>query len=77
MLVSARLSQGILLGKAAAIGLEGLQPHILEALTDEAITTSKIEGAESGEKLDVAQRSQLRNTSFEGKLKTGSRQPGS
>lgn len=48
ILAKARLSQGLLLGKAAAIGLEGLQPHILEALTDEAITTSDIEG----EKLD-------------------------
>ena len=48
LLVRARLAQGLLLGKAAAIGLEGLQPHVLEALTDEAITTSGIEG----EKLD-------------------------
>jgi Fic family protein len=48
VLAKARLSQGLLLGKAGAIGLEGLQPHIRDALTDEAITTSAIEG----EKLD-------------------------
>lgn len=48
ILAKTRLSQGLLLGKAAAIGLEGLQPHIRDALTDEAITTSAIEG----EKLD-------------------------
>ena len=48
VLAMARRSQGLLLGKAAAIGLEGLQPHIRDALTDEALTTSAIEG----EKLD-------------------------
>ena len=47
-LAAARKSQGILLGKAEAIGLEGLQPHIRDALTQEALTTSAIEG----EKLD-------------------------
>jgi Fic family protein len=47
-LAAARTSQGILLGKAEAIGLEGLQPHIRDALTQEALTTSAIEG----EKLD-------------------------
>jgi Fic family protein len=36
------------LGKAEAIGLEGLQPHIRDSLTQEALTTSAIEG----EKLD-------------------------
>lgn len=44
----ARRSQGVLLGKAQAIGLEGLAPHVLDALTQEALTTSSIEG----EKLD-------------------------
>jgi Fic family protein len=48
LLVSARKAQGILLGKAEAIGLEGLQPHIRDSLTQEALTTSAIEG----EKLD-------------------------
>ena len=48
-LAQARLSQGILMGKAQSIGLEGLQPHILDALTQEAMTTSAIEG----ERLDV------------------------
>ena len=47
-LAAARTSQGFLLGKAEAIGLEGLQPHIRESLTQEALTTSAIEG----EKLD-------------------------
>ncbi|WP_291917173.1 Fic family protein [Limnohabitans sp.] len=47
-LAAARTSQGILLGKAEAIGLEGLQPHIRDSLTQEALTTSAIEG----EKLD-------------------------
>jgi Fic family protein len=47
-LSAARKSQGILLGKAAMIGLEGLQPHIRDSLTQEALTTSAIEG----EKLD-------------------------
>lgn len=44
----ARKSQGLLLGKAEMIGLEGLQPHIRDSLTQEALTTSAIEG----EKLD-------------------------
>jgi len=47
-LAAARTSQGVLLGKAEAIGLEGLQPHIRDSLTQEALTTSAIEG----EKLD-------------------------
>jgi Fic family protein len=47
-LAKARHAQGLLLGKASAIGLEGLQPHMRDALTDEALTTSAIEG----EKLD-------------------------
>ena len=47
-LAAARTSQGILLGKATTIGLEGLQPHIRDSLTQEALTTSAIEG----EKLD-------------------------
>ena len=47
-LAKARYTQGMLLGKARAIGLEGLQPHIRDALTEEALTTSEIEG----EKLD-------------------------
>jgi Fic family protein len=47
-LAAARKSQGMLLGKAQAIGLEGLQPHMGDALTHEALTTSAIEG----EKLD-------------------------
>jgi hypothetical protein len=42
-LAAARNAQGVLLGKAEAIGLEGLQPHIRDSLT-----TSTIEG----EKLD-------------------------
>ena len=45
---SARKAQGLLLGKAEMIGLEGLQPHIRDSLTQEALTTSAIEG----EKLD-------------------------
>ena len=49
-LAVARKSQGILLGKAEIIGLEGLQPHIRDSLTQEALTTSAIEG----EKLDPA-----------------------
>lgn len=49
-LTAARKSQGILLGKAEIIGLEGLQPHIRDSLTQEALTTSAIEG----EKLDPA-----------------------
>ena len=47
-LSAARKSQGLLLGKAEMIGLEGLQPHIRDSLTQEALTTSAIEG----EKLD-------------------------
>ena len=47
-LAKARQAQGLLLGKARAIGLEGLLPHVRDALTQEAITTSAIEG----EKLD-------------------------
>ena len=47
-LAAARTSQGMLLGQAAAIGLEGLQPHVRDSLTQEALTTSAIEG----EKLD-------------------------
>lgn len=47
-LAKARQAQGQLLGKASAIGLEGLLPHVRDALTQEAITTSAIEG----EKLD-------------------------
>lgn len=47
-LAAARHSQGILLGKAEAIGLEGLQSPIRDSLTEEALTTSAIEG----EKLD-------------------------
>jgi Fic family protein len=48
-LAEARKSQGFLLGKAELIGLEGLQPHIRDSLTQEALTTSAIEG----EKLDA------------------------
>ncbi len=48
LLAAARNAQGVLLGKAEAIGLEGLQPHIRDSLTHEALTTSAIEG----EKLD-------------------------
>lgn len=48
LLTAARQSQGMLLGKAEAIGLEGLQPHVRDSLTQEALTTSAIEG----EKLD-------------------------
>ena len=47
-LSEARKYQGLLLGKAEMIGLEGLQPHIRDSLTQEALTTSAIEG----EKLD-------------------------
>ncbi len=47
-LARARTSQGIILGKAEMIGLEGLRPHIRDCLTYEALTTSAIEG----EKLD-------------------------
>ena len=47
-LAAARKSQGLILGKAEMIGLEGLQPHIRDSLTQEALTTSAIEG----EKLD-------------------------
>ena len=47
-LAKARYTQGLLLGKASAIGLEGLQPHMRDALTEEALTTAAIEG----EKLD-------------------------
>jgi Fic family protein len=43
-LAKARYAQGLLLGKARAIGLEGLQPHVRDALTEEALTTSAIEG---------------------------------
>lgn len=48
LLAKARHAQGLLLGKARAIGLEGLQPHMRDALTEEVITTSAIEG----EKID-------------------------
>ncbi|OYU30744.1 MAG: cell filamentation protein Fic [Comamonadaceae bacterium PBBC2] len=48
LLATARQAQGVLLGKAEAIGLEGLQPHICDSLSQEALTTSAIEG----EKLD-------------------------
>ncbi len=48
LLSAARTAQGLLLGKAEAIGLEGLQPHVRDSLTQEALTTSAIEG----EKLD-------------------------
>ena len=48
LLAAARQSQGVLLGKAQAIGLEGLQPHVRDSLTQEALNTSAIEG----EKLD-------------------------
>jgi len=44
LLAAARKSQGLLLGKAELIGLEGLQPHVRDALTQEALTTSAIEG---------------------------------
>lgn len=47
-LAKARQAQGRLIGKARVIGLEGLLPHVRDALTQEAITTSAIEG----EKLD-------------------------
>ena len=47
-LAAARKSQGLHLGKAEMIGLEGLQLHIRDSLTQEALTTSAIEG----EKLD-------------------------
>lgn len=47
-LADARKSQGLLLGKAEMIGLEGLRPHVRDSLTQEALTTSAIEG----EKLD-------------------------
>jgi Fic family protein len=43
-LARARQSQSKLLGKVSAIGLEGLQNTIVEALTQEAVTTSTIEG---------------------------------
>lgn len=43
-LTRARQSQYVLLGKAAAIGLEGLQNTVVEALTQEAVTTTTIEG---------------------------------
>jgi len=43
-LAAARKSQGLLLGKAEMIGLEGLLPHIRDSLTQEALTTSAIEG---------------------------------
>ena len=49
-LSAARHAQGVLVGKAQVIGLEGLQPHVVDALTQEALTTSAIEG----EKLDAA-----------------------
>ncbi len=48
LLAAAKKSQGLILGKAEMIGLEGLQTHIRESLTLEALTTSAIEG----EKLD-------------------------
>jgi hypothetical protein len=47
-LAAAKKSQGLILGKAELIGLEGLQLHIRDSLTQEALTTSAIEG----EKLD-------------------------
>jgi hypothetical protein len=47
-LAAARTSQGVLLGKAEAIGLEGLQPHVRDSLTQEALTTSAIEGEKLG-----------------------------
>ena len=47
-LAAAKKSQGLILGKAEMIGLEGLQLHIHDSLTQEALTTSAIEG----EKLD-------------------------
>jgi len=47
-LAAARKSQGLILAKAEVIGLEGLLPHIRDSLTQEALTTSAIEG----EKLD-------------------------
>ncbi len=43
-LAAARKSRGLLLGKAEMIGLEGLQPHSRDSLTQEALTTSAIEG---------------------------------
>ena len=43
-LAAARKSQALLLGKAELIGLEGLQPHVRDSLTQEALTTSAIEG---------------------------------
>ena len=48
LLAAAKKSQGLILGKAEMIGLEGLQTHIRDSLTQEALTTSAIEG----EKLD-------------------------
>lgn len=47
-LAAAKKSQGLILAKAEMIGLEGLQLHIHDSLTQEALTTSAIEG----EKLD-------------------------
>ncbi len=43
-LAAARKSQGLLLGKAGMIGLEGLLPHIRDSLTHEVLTTAAIEG---------------------------------
>lgn len=43
-IASAKHGQGVLLGKASAIGLEGLQSNVVDALTREAVTTSTIEG---------------------------------
>ncbi len=48
LLAAAKKSQGLILGKAEMVGLEGLQTHIRDSLTQEALTTSAIEG----EKLD-------------------------
>ena len=48
LLAAAKKSQGLILGKAEMVGLEGLQTHIRDSLTQEALTTSAMEG----EKLD-------------------------
>jgi hypothetical protein len=39
----ARHAQSLLLGKDSAVGLERLQPHMRDALTEEALTTSAFE----------------------------------
>lgn len=44
LLANARHSLGLLLGRAQAIGLENLQPQVMETMTWEAMTTSAIEG---------------------------------